>query len=59
MRRSRPRSESSLLRVEGDVFLDILQTVPTLRTTVTRVSSSRHGSRSGGALVDDPAWSEA
>ena len=51
--------ESSLLRVEGDVFLDILQTVPTLQTTVTRVSSSRHGSRSGGAMVDDPAWSMA
>ena len=49
--------ESSLLRVEGDVFLEILQTVPTLQSTVTRVSSSRHGSRSGGALVDDPAWS--
>ena len=51
--------ESSLLRVEGDVFLDILQTVPTLQTTVTRVSRSRHGSRSGGAMVDDPAWSTA
>jgi MFS family permease len=51
--------QSSLLRVEGDVFLDILQTAPTVRTTVTRVSSSRHGSRSDGALVDDPAWSAA
>jgi CRP-like cAMP-binding protein len=51
--------ESSLLRVEGDVFLDILQTVPTLQTTVTRVSGARHGARSGQALVDDPAWSTA
>jgi MFS family permease len=51
--------QSSLLRVEGDVFLDILQTVSTLQSTVTRVSSSRHGSRSRGALVDDPAWSTA
>jgi MFS family permease len=51
--------QSSLLRVEGDVFLDILQTVPTLQSTVTQVSSSRFGSRSGEALVDDPAWSTA
>jgi len=51
--------QSSLLRVEGDVFLDILQTVPTLQTTVTQVSSSRFGPSSAGALVDDPAWSEA
>jgi hypothetical protein len=51
--------ESSLLRVEGDVFLDILQTAPALQSAVTRVSSSRHGSRSGEALVDDPAWATA
>src|SRR4051794_5076945 len=51
--------QSLLLRVEGDVFLDILQTAPTLHSTVTRVGRSRHGSRAGEALVDDPAWSTA
>jgi hypothetical protein len=47
------------MRGEGDVFLDILQTVPTLQSTVTRVSSTRRGWRSGEALVDDRAWSTA
>jgi CRP/FNR family transcriptional regulator, cyclic AMP receptor protein len=51
--------QSSLLRVEGDMFLDVLQTVPSLHSDVTRVSSSRFGSRTGEPLVDDPVWSTA
>lgn len=51
--------QSSLLRVEGEVFLDILQTAPTLQSSVTRVSGSRVGLRPGEALVDDPVWSRA
>jgi MFS family permease len=52
-------AQSSLLRVEGDVFLDVLQTAPTLQSALTRVSRSRRGFGSREALVDDPVSAQA
>jgi MFS family permease len=52
-------AQSSLLRVEGDVFLDVLQTAPTLQSALTRVSRSRRGFGSRDALVDDPVSAQA
>ena len=52
-------AQSSLLRVEGDVFLDVLQTAPTLQSALTRVSRSRRGFGSREATVDDPVSAQA
>ena len=54
--------QSSLLRVEGDVLLDILQTAPSVHSALTRASSQRRGTvppTGRGALVDDPVWAQA
>jgi len=48
---------STLLRLEGDVLLEALQTVPTMWSALDR--SNAPGRSSAGAhtpLVDDPAW---
>jgi len=52
-------TQSSLLRVEGDVFLDVLQTAPTLQSALMRVSRSRRGFGSREATVDDPVSAQA
>ena len=52
-------AQSSLLRVEGDVFLDVLQTAPTLQSALMRVSRSRRGFGSREATVDDPVSAQA
>jgi hypothetical protein len=54
--------QSTLLRVEGDVLLDILQTAPSVHSALTRASSQRRGTvppTGRGALVDDPVWAQA
>ena len=47
---------STLLRLEGDVLLEALQTVPTMRTTLDRSNVRGRSSAPHTALVDDPAW---
>ena len=54
--------QSTLLRLEGDVLLDALQSAPTVLSALDRSSSHRRvgGSREGSKLlVDDPAWVQA
>jgi hypothetical protein len=52
------QEESRLLRIEGDVFLDALQAVPSLRADLARATSGRRGA-AASALVDDPVWAQA
>ncbi len=47
---------STLLRLEGDVLLEALQTVPTMRTTLDRSNVRGRSSAPHTPLVDDPAW---
>jgi MFS family permease len=49
----------TLLRLEGDVLLEALQTVPTMRTTLDRSNVRGRSSAPHTALVDDPAWASA
>jgi MFS family permease len=50
--------ESRLLRIEGNVFLDALQTAPSLRADLARATSGRRGA-GASAVVDDPVWAQA
>ena len=52
---------STLLRLDGDVLLDALQTAPALRSALDRSNVPGRSSAPAPhtALVDDPAWSEA
>jgi MFS family permease len=52
------QEESSLLRIEGDVFLDALQAAPSLRADLARATSARRGA-TASAVVDDPVWAQA
>jgi len=47
---------STLLRLEGDVLLDALQAVPSMRSTLDRSNVRRRSSAPHTALVDDPAY---
>ena len=48
---------STLLRLEGDVLLEALQTVPTMWSALDRSNVPARSSAAGHtALVDDPAW---
>jgi CRP-like cAMP-binding protein len=54
--------QSTLLRVEGEVLLDALQSAPTVLSALARASSHRRGPASPaghGMLVDDPMWVQA
>ena len=51
---------STLLRLEGDVLLEALQTVPTMWSALDRSNAPARASEAGHtALVDDPAWGKA
>jgi MFS family permease len=52
---------STLLRLEGEVLLEALQTVPTMRLAVdgSNVPERPSVPPAHTALVDDPAWAEA
>ena len=52
---------STLLRLDGDVLLDALQTAPAMRSALDRSNVPGRSSAPAPptALVDDPAWSEA
>jgi CRP-like cAMP-binding protein len=52
---------STLLRLEGEVLLEALQTVPTMRLAVdgSNVPGRPSVPPAHTALVDDPAWAEA
>jgi len=52
---------STLLRLEGDVLLEALQSVPSLRSALDRSNVPGRSSAPAPhtALVDDPAWGKA
>jgi hypothetical protein len=52
---------STLLRLDGDVLLEALQTAPSLRSALDRSNAPVRPSAPAQptALVDDPAWSRA
>jgi hypothetical protein len=56
--RDRDDSEpSTALRLEGDVLLEALQTVPTMWSALDRSNApARSSDRGHTPLVDDPAW---
>jgi hypothetical protein len=48
---------STALRLEGDVLLEALQTVPTMWSALDRSNvPARSSDRAHTPLVDDPAW---
>ena len=47
---------STLLRLEGDVFLEALQSAPTLLSALQRPSPSRTTRGEATAIVDDAEW---
>jgi CRP-like cAMP-binding protein len=53
--------QSTLLRLDGEVLLEVLQTVPTMRSALDRSNVPGRSSAPipHTALVDDPAWAEA
>ena len=53
--------QSTVLRLEGDVLLDVLQSAPTVLSALDRSSSQRGAPASlrPTTLVDDPTWVEA
>jgi MFS family permease len=53
---------STLLRLEGDVLLEALQSAPTMLSALDRSPGQARGPvprAAPGLLVDDPAWAEA
>ena len=52
---------STLLRLDGEVLLEALQSVPTMRSALDRSNVPGRSSAPAPhtALVDDPAWAEA
>ncbi len=53
------KEQSTLLRLEGDILLDALQSAPSVRSALDR-SHAQLGSSAGDApLVDDPNWSDS
>jgi hypothetical protein len=50
---------TTLLRLEGDVLLEALQTAPTIWSALDRSNVPGRTGTAHTALVDDPAWAEA
>ena len=53
--------QSTIMRLEGDVLLDALQSAPTVLSAIDRSNAPWAGARvveEPAALVDDPAWAQ-